>query len=218
MCIFQYPFSRKFRDWRKFRSKPRLKKIVTGGGVVQVGQKWAPQGTFHRNFTPPHEIWELIRGKFFSSEVDFFACRKFCKKFRENFDQNFMIFCQKISPRGMVFSRHFLTPKIDHFFSHFFGHFFRDFFMKFLIKFSCIFLENFRRYFLEYFLLKNAPLFNKQQSHTLSNAGRNTEELLISIMSSSSSCKRAVARPRASSKACKLLLSVETSGECSTLP
>jgi len=52
-CTFWYPFSRKFFTWPKFRSKPRLKKIMTGGGVVQVGQKRAPQGLFYRNLHPP---------------------------------------------------------------------------------------------------------------------------------------------------------------------
>ncbi len=72
MCTFQYPFSRKFFNWRKFRSKPRCKIIVTAGGVVQVGRKRAPQGTFHRNFTPPHERRELNRTNFSSSGERFF--------------------------------------------------------------------------------------------------------------------------------------------------
>jgi len=55
-------------------------------------------------------------------------------------------------------------------------------------------------YFLgDFFLVK---FFLSQKSNTLthSNAGRIGDDFFISIMSSSSSCKRAVARPRAFSK------------------
>ncbi len=89
-CIFWYIGMRKFFTWRKFRSKPRCKKIVTGGGVVQVVKKRAPQGLFLRNFTPPHETRSLDRANFCSSEEHFFeiceiffhhAMMKFFSKF-----------------------------------------------------------------------------------------------------------------------------------------
>ena len=98
-----------------FRSKPRCKKIVTGGGVVQVGKKRAPQGLFLRNFTPPHEVRDLLRTNFCSSEEHFFACRKFCKNFRENFMKNFMIFWQKNPPQGDLFLMIFWVHSGGHF-------------------------------------------------------------------------------------------------------
>ena len=115
MCTFWYLKNRKFFTWRKFRSKPRCKKIVTGGGVVQVGKKRAPQGLFLRNFTPQTGVWELIRTNFCSSEEHFFACRKFCKKFRKKFDKNFMIFWQKNPPQGDLFLMIFLVLSGGHF-------------------------------------------------------------------------------------------------------
>jgi hypothetical protein len=51
----------------------------------------------------------------------------------------------------------------------------------------------------DFFLQKYSPLA-QAKTLTTSNTGRIDDDLLISIMSSSSSCKRAVARPRASSK------------------
>ena len=52
-ALFSIPFSQNFLIGTFFRSKPRCKKIVTGGGVVQVAKKRAPQGRKHRNFTSP---------------------------------------------------------------------------------------------------------------------------------------------------------------------
>ena len=71
-ALFSIPFHENFLIGLIFRSKPRCKKIVTGGGVVQVGRKRAPQGTFHRNFTPPHERRRLNRANFSSSGERFF--------------------------------------------------------------------------------------------------------------------------------------------------
>ncbi len=135
MCTFQYPFSRKFFNWRKFRSKPRCKIIVTGGGVVQVGRKRAPQGTFHRNFTPPHERRELNRTNFSSSGERFFACRKSCTKFRAKFHENFLIFFEKNPPQGKYFSMIFLTFE-EAIFRSFFRSFFRVIFGVFFRGFS----------------------------------------------------------------------------------
>jgi hypothetical protein len=134
-----------------FRSKPRCKKIVTGGGVVQVGKKRAPQGLFLRNFTPPHEMWELIRTNFSSSERHFFACRKFCKKFRKKFDKNFMIFCQKNAPQGDLFLMTFWVLSG--------GHFFGEFFRKFSDNFSENFSENSSGDFLGIFLMIFEEIF-----------------------------------------------------------
>ena len=52
-ALFGIPFCKNFLIGTNFRSKPRLKKIVNRGGVVQVAKKRAPQGKKHRNFTTP---------------------------------------------------------------------------------------------------------------------------------------------------------------------
>ena len=51
-ALFGIPFYQNFEIDHFFRSKPRLKKIVIGGGVKQVGQKRAPQGLFYRILHP----------------------------------------------------------------------------------------------------------------------------------------------------------------------
>ena len=51
-ALFGIPFYQNFEIDTIFRSKPRLKKIVIGGGVKQVGQKRAPQGHFYRILHP----------------------------------------------------------------------------------------------------------------------------------------------------------------------
>ena len=75
-----------------------------------------------------------------------------------------------------------------------------DFSRKFLRKFSWIFLENFWGYFLGGFSLRNIFLSPWAHTHTSSNTGRHSNSLLIVSMNSSSSYKRAVARPRAFSR------------------
>ena len=83
-----------------FRSKPRCKKIVTGGGVVQVGKKRAPQGLFLRNFTPPHEVRGLLRTNFCSSEEHFFEiCEIFFLHAMMKFFSKF--FSQKMTPKNV---------------------------------------------------------------------------------------------------------------------
>jgi len=80
---------------------------MTGGGVVQVGKKRAPQGLFLRNFTPHPHMWGLIESFFSSSEVDFFDVAKLCKIFSSFFHENFMIFSEKNAPQGDDFSENF---------------------------------------------------------------------------------------------------------------
>jgi hypothetical protein len=124
---------------------------VTGGGVVQVGKKRAPQGLFLRNFTPHPVSWDLIRTNFSSSEEHFFACHKFCKKFRKKFDKNFMIFCQKNPPQGDLFLMNFWVLSGGHFLGEFSGNFSEifseNFSGNFLGIFSRIFEENFEEIF-----------------------------------------------------------------------
>ena len=78
-ALFGIPFAQNFLIGTFFRSKPRCKKIMNGGGVVQVGQKRAPQGLFYRNLHPPLEMWALIKTFFSSNEEHFFDIANFCK-------------------------------------------------------------------------------------------------------------------------------------------
>ncbi len=98
-ALFSIPFHENFLIGLIFRSKPRCKKIVNRGGVVQVARKRAPQGTFHRNFTPPHERRGLNRANFSSSEEHFFTISR-----------NF--FRRRFFPHSDPLPRPEMTPKI----------------------------------------------------------------------------------------------------------
>ncbi len=115
---------------------------MTGGGVVQVGQKRAPQGLFYRNFTPPLLLWRLNRTKFSSNGEHFFDVAKFCKKFSAIFSWNFHDFFGKKTLHRAVFFQWFFGPFERPFFSDFFGHFLGHFFENFLKIFSEIFLSS----------------------------------------------------------------------------
>jgi hypothetical protein len=105
-----------------------------------------------------------------------------------------MIFCQKNPPQGDLFLMTFWALSGGHFFGDFSENFLENFSENFLGNFLMIFSKIFE----EIFSIK-FPHRKQAMTLTYSNAGRIDDELLISVMSALSSCKRAVARPRASS-------------------
>ena len=134
-ALFSIPFHENFLIGLIFRSKPRCKKIVNGGGVVQVGRKRAPQGTFHRNFTPPHERRGLNRTRFVLQWGAFFCMSKKLQEISGEISWKFHDFSRKKSSTGRIFFKDFLTfeeaisrPFFRSFFRVILGVFFRGFF------------------------------------------------------------------------------------------
>ncbi len=153
-ALFGIPFCKNFLIGTFFRSKPRCKKIVNRGGVVQVGKKRAPQGLFLRNLHPPLLLWRLNRTNFSSNEVDFFDVAKnfFLEK---SVERRRAIFEAKKSPKksekngstGPLFYTKIHSSKC-HFFMKFSGHLWGSFLGSF---FGSFFRRFFRRFFREFF-------------------------------------------------------------------
>ena len=154
-ALFSIPFHENFLIGLIFRSKPRCKKIVNRGGVVQVGRKRAPQGTFHRNFTPPHERRGLNRTRFVLQWGAFFCMSKKLQEISVEISWKFHDFSRKKSSTGQIFFNDSLTLRGGHFSAIFsvifWGHFRGIFRGIFLGNFLGIFLWILGEYFFRRF-------------------------------------------------------------------
>ncbi len=157
---------------------------MTGGGVVQVGKKRAPQGLFYRNFTPPLLLWRLNRTNFSSNEVDFFdvaknffleksvqrrraifEAKKSSKKSEKMGSTGPLFYTKNHSSKChffMKFSGQLLGSFLGPFFWPFFQRFFRKFFWEFFSK--DFFLKNFS---VKFSLCEEALLLSPTRDVTL---------------------------------------------------